>query len=154
MFCPECGKALSQPSEGSAPRAVAEESEPTVAEIVADKESEPITQPAPVAAGNEEPAESTSPQPINAAEESKPKSYSLPASRMGKYEKVRESLHHASTATRDALADNVKRVERIRQVSSTMIEEATYDPSLRFVLVALAIFVVFVILLVLSKVMG
>ena len=35
-----------------------------------------------------------------------------------------------------------------------MLEEATYDPSLRFVLVALSLFVVFVILLILSKVMG
>jgi hypothetical protein len=35
-----------------------------------------------------------------------------------------------------------------------MLEEATYDPSLRFVLVAAGLFVVFVILLILSKVMG
>jgi len=37
---------------------------------------------------------------------------------------------------------------------TAMIEEAHYDPSLRFVLVALGLFVVFIILLVLSKVMG
>jgi len=35
-----------------------------------------------------------------------------------------------------------------------MFEEASYDPSLRFVLVALGLFIVFIILLVLSKVMG
>jgi len=52
------------------------------------------------------------------------------------------------------LADNVKRVEKIRQVSTVMFEEASYDPSLRFVLVALGLFIVFIILLVLSKVMG
>jgi hypothetical protein len=45
-------------------------------------------------------------------------------------------------------------VEKIHQVSSVMLEEAHYDPSLRFVLVALGLFVLFVILLVLSKVMG
>ena len=77
-----------------------------------------------------------------------------PAAKAGTYEKAREGLHRASTATREALADNVKRVEKIRHVSSAMIEEATYDPSLRFVLVALAIFVVFLVLLLLSKVMG
>ncbi len=81
-------------------------------------------------------------------------SKSFPISRTGKYEKARDSLHRASTATREALADNVKRVEKIRHVSSAMIEEATYDPSLRFVLVALALFVVFLVLLLLSKVMG
>ena len=63
-------------------------------------------------------------------------------------------MHRASTATREALADNVKRVEKIRHVSSVVLEEAAYDPSLRFVLVALVIFVIFLVLLLLSKVMG
>ena len=75
-------------------------------------------------------------------------------SRPPSHETARDKLHRASTATREALADNVKRVEKIRQVSTVMFEEASYDPSLRFVLVALALFVVFIILLVLSKVMG
>ena len=35
-----------------------------------------------------------------------------------------------------------------------MLEEASYDPSLRFVLVALGVFIVFLLLLLLSKVMG
>jgi hypothetical protein len=77
-----------------------------------------------------------------------------PVSRAGTYGKARESLHRASTATREALADNVKRVEKIRHVSSVVLGEATYDPSLRFVLVAIGIFVVFLVLLLLSKVMG
>ena len=75
-------------------------------------------------------------------------------SRMAQHETARDKLHRASTATREALADNVKRVEKIRQVSTVMFEEASYDPSLRFVLVALGLFIVFIILLVLSKVMG
>ena len=65
-----------------------------------------------------------------------------------------EKLQRASMAARDALEENVKRVEKIRQVSSVVLEEASYDPSLRFVLVAAALFVLFVVLLVLSKVMG
>jgi hypothetical protein len=67
---------------------------------------------------------------------------------------AREKLHRASTAARGALEENVKRVEKIRHASSAVIEEASYDPSLRFVLVALALFAIFVVLLVLSKVMG
>jgi len=55
---------------------------------------------------------------------------------------------------RGAIEDNVKRVEKIHHVSSVMFEEAHYDPSLRFVLVALGLFLVFVLLLVLSKVMS
>jgi len=80
------------------------------------------------------------------------------ASKPGTRERTRERLHRASTAAssvaRGALEDNVKRVEKIHHVSTAMIEEATYDPSLRFVLVALGLFIIFVILLVLSKVMG
>jgi hypothetical protein len=76
----------------------------------------------------------------------------------GARERARERLHRAGSAAtsvaRHALDDNVKRVEKIHHVSTAMFEEATYDPSLRFVLVALGLFIVFVILLVLSKVMG
>jgi hypothetical protein len=63
-------------------------------------------------------------------------------------------LHKASSAARGAIEDNVKRVEKIHHVSTVMLEEAHYDPSLRFVLVALGLFIVFVVLLILSKVMG
>jgi hypothetical protein len=77
-----------------------------------------------------------------------------PDAHPGARERTREKLHRASTAARGAIGDNVKRVEKIHHVSSVMFEEAHYDPSLRFVLVALGLFVVFVVLLVLSKVMG
>jgi hypothetical protein len=46
------------------------------------------------------------------------------------------------------------RVEQIRKVSSVMIDQAAYDPSLRFLLVAAAFFVLFLVLLILSKVIG
>ena len=73
--------------------------------------------------------------------------------RVGARERTRETLHRASDAARGAIGHNVKRVEKIHKVSTVMLEEATYDPSLRFVLVALGLFVLFVVLLVLSKVM-
>jgi hypothetical protein len=69
-------------------------------------------------------------------------------------ERTRETLQRASKMTRGAIEDNVKRVEKIHHVSSVMLEEAHYDPSLRFVLVAVGLFVLFVVLLILSKVMG
>lgn len=46
------------------------------------------------------------------------------------------------------------KVERFRKVSSVMIDQAAYDPSLRFLLVAAAMFLLFVVLLILSKVLG
>ena len=74
--------------------------------------------------------------------------------RHGARERTRETLHRASTAARGAIERPVKQVEKIHHVSTVMLEEAHYDPSLRFVLVALGLFILFVILLVLSKVMG
>ena len=72
----------------------------------------------------------------------------------GARERTRERLHRASSVARGAIEDNVKRVEKIHHVSTAMIEEAHYDSSLRFVLVALGLFVIFIVLLILSKVMG
>ena len=46
------------------------------------------------------------------------------------------------------------KVERFRKVSSVMIDQAAYDPSLRFLLVAFVLFVLFLVLLILSKVIG
>jgi zinc ribbon protein len=46
------------------------------------------------------------------------------------------------------------RVEHIRKVSSVMIDQAAYDPSLRFLLVAAAFFILFIVLLIASKVIG
>ena len=51
--------------------------------------------------------------------------------------------------------DGIKaRVEKLRHVSSVMIDQAAYDPSLRFLLVAAVFFVLFLVLLILSKVIG
>lgn len=46
------------------------------------------------------------------------------------------------------------RVEKFRKVSSIVIDQAAYDPSLRFLLVAAALFLLFLVLLILSKVIG
>ena len=46
------------------------------------------------------------------------------------------------------------RLEKIREVSSVVIDQAAYDPSLRFVLVAAGLFLLFLLLLILSKVIG
>jgi hypothetical protein len=65
------------------------------------------------------------------------------------------SVHRATAAARDVFEDNVlARVEKLRHVSSVVLDEAGYDPSLRFVLVAVVLFVLFLVLLFLSKWLG
>lgn len=52
---------------------------------------------------------------------------------------------------RNMVADNVRpRVERLRHASSIVLEEASIDPSVRFLLVAAVLFIAFIVLLVLS----
>jgi hypothetical protein len=177
MFCPECGQALIRPAADS--KALKEEETPkpavdkeadvsraTVLETAnaatdifnaADKPSAPTAAEAASVSTERPPAIEVESAPAQNETVGLAPNVSAPArsvSRHGTYEKAREGLHRASTATRGALADNVKRVDKIRHVSSAMFEEASYDPSLRFVLVALGLFVVFLILLLLSKVMG
>jgi hypothetical protein len=56
---------------------------------------------------------------------------------------------------RASTPDGVRgRVQKFRKVSSVMIDQAAYDPSLRFLLVAAGLFLLFLVLLILSKVIG
>ena len=135
MFCPECGKALTQTGDedsttpiddaGNAPGV----SLPEVVRPTADD------------------------QATLASDQDQSKAPVI-EDRQSARERTRETLRRASKMTRGAIEDNVKRVEKVHHASSVVLEEATYDPSLRFVLVALGLFVLAVILLVLSKVMG
>ena len=136
LFCPECGKALKDPpaTAASEPNKIVE----NAATAAPESETPKISAPSQVGTSQVEITPSNHPQRIA--------------------EKTRETLHRASVvasaAARGVIEEPVKRVERIRHASTHVIEEASYDPSLRFVLVALGLFVVFLILLVLSKVMG
>jgi hypothetical protein len=164
LFCPECGKALkdisttdaaSEPNKIVDNATIAHESEPpTVAARTVAPESELPTVSATTPAPESEPPTVSAPSPV-ATTRVEADAGSHPH---GIAEKTRETLHRASAvasaAARGVIEEPVKRVERIRHASTHVIEEASYDPSLRFVLVALALFVVFLILLVLSKVMG
>jgi len=131
LFCPECGKPLASKKTNSN----------RAAKTAAD---EAVVETAPAAAIHPETDKLDRHNPAGATDGK------IQAAR----EKTRETLHRASNVARGAIEDNVKRVEKIHHVSTVMLEEATYDPSLRFVLVAVGLFVLFVVLLVLSKVMG
>jgi predicted nucleic acid-binding Zn-ribbon protein len=136
MFCPECGENLTETKSAKADEQTSPAEPDGVAVSAASQPALAIDEEA--AAVEAVPAEVEREKP-SAVEDRHPK---------------RDRLHRASNRARGAIEDNVKRVEKIHHVSSVMLEEAGYDPSLRFVLVALGLFLVFVILLILSKVMG
>jgi predicted nucleic acid-binding Zn-ribbon protein len=145
MFCPECGKPFAQAANLTEPPAAVETSEPAL-----ESSAEPVVQEAQISKSAVEPGVAADPE-MRAKETRGPSESDAPH---GARERTRERLHRASSVARGALEDNVKRVEKIHHVSSAIYEEAHYDPSLRFVLVALGLFIVFIVLLILSKVMG
>jgi hypothetical protein len=58
-------------------------------------------------------------------------------------------------AARDTAQGKIApRVEKLRQASNVMLEEASYDPSLRFVLIAVAIFLLSLLILLLNHLLG
>ena len=64
----------------------------------------------------------------------------------------RGGFNRARAVARNAVEEDVlQRVEKLRQISSVVIDEASYDPSLRFVLVAAILFILFLVILVLSE---
>jgi hypothetical protein len=68
---------------------------------------------------------------------------------------TRDRIHRATTRARDVIEDDVMpSVQRIRKISTEVLDEAAYDPSLRFVLIAGALFLLFLLLLLLSKWVG
>jgi len=60
-----------------------------------------------------------------------------------------------ASGAREIIEDNVlHRVERLRKVSTVVFDQAAYDPSLRFVLVAAVLFFLFLLIVLLSKLIG
>jgi hypothetical protein len=61
----------------------------------------------------------------------------------------------ATAAAREHVGENLRpRVEKLRQTSSAMLDEAADDPGLRFVLIAAALFALTLALVVLSKLLS
>ena len=60
-------------------------------------------------------------------------------------------IQRATTLARDVEGDVIHRVQKVREVSSVVLDEAGNDPGLRFVLVAVVVFVLFLVIVLLNK---
>jgi hypothetical protein len=173
-FCPQCGQMLDQPNEE------ADESDQTEAEVIEAQQATHLATDDGDHDNQEQVNDSSTIQEAVAATEplivQRPESDgtepSVTADEASVYKTqplfTNRTLANASVASlaesklkrssTDAATKSdqrvLTRVDRIRKVSSVMIDQAAYDPSLRFLLVAGALFIVFVILMILSKVLG
>jgi uncharacterized Zn finger protein (UPF0148 family) len=64
---------------------------------------------------------------------------------------VGAKMKRAGTMVRNVEGDMVQRVKNVRKMSTVVLDEATYDPSLRFVLVAAILFILFLVIMLLNK---
>ena len=64
---------------------------------------------------------------------------------------VGAGLQRAGTMARGVEGDVKQRARKVREISSVVLDEAAYDPSLRFVLVAVIVFALFLIIVLLNK---
>jgi hypothetical protein len=67
----------------------------------------------------------------------------------------RNSKRHPISSAREAVGEKIApRMEKLRQASTVMLDEAAYDPSLRFVLVAVVILALTLLLFLLHGLIG
>lgn len=64
---------------------------------------------------------------------------------------VGAGIQRATTIARDVEGDVIHRVQKVREVSSVVLDEAGNDPGLRFVLVAIVVFMLFLVIVLLNK---
>jgi hypothetical protein len=60
-------------------------------------------------------------------------------------------LQRAATRARGVEGDMKQRARKVREMSGVVLDEAGDDPSLRFVLVAAVLFVLFLVIVLLNK---
>jgi predicted nucleic acid-binding Zn-ribbon protein len=142
-FCPQCGQKLARENPENDKPNYSSVTAPLV-DLPEAKQSARVDVPAPAPQPVENPLE-TEPKKDNASEPQK-----TPANPAA-VGKLRGGIQRATTLARGVEGDVIHRVQKVREISSVVLDEAGYDPSLRFVLVACALFVVFLIILLLNK---
>jgi uncharacterized Zn finger protein (UPF0148 family) len=143
FFCPQCGKELA--------RQLREKEKPdsaTTAPLVdVSPEKDTSSVDGPTVHSDTAPLEPSKKEAASSPLQS-------PAVRPASLGKVRGKIQRATTIARDVEGDVIHRVQKVREISSVVLDEAGYDPSLRFVLVAAALFGLFLLILLLNKLIG
>ncbi len=148
QFCPQCGKVLKSSSSDALP---ASESSDSLRRLRAERDLKTtplpsvskVVEPTQALATNAE--EQAMPDASDGHQEPSQQAVAAQAESLSKRQRVKE-------AARGVVKENVRpRVEKLRQASSVMLEEASaIDPSLRFILIAILLFIIFVAMLFLS----
>ncbi|HKC65452.1 MAG TPA: zinc ribbon domain-containing protein [Pyrinomonadaceae bacterium] len=152
LFCPQCGRPLKASATSINNKADATETPVGVktdggvnTSVIAPSGA---TTPPPTAP--DIPPVKESAQPKVASENRSPVAATAPLAG-----DERSKRQRVTAAARETVEGKIApRVEKLRHASGAMLEEASYDPSLRFVLVAVVIFLLSLLLLLLNRLLG
>lgn len=141
FFCPQCGRQLQKGSEDET--AALHDTHDIVRDVTlteADFQAQPQPKTPPIVVA-------PLPQP---ALPTKPKKQPSQRARgeMG------ARIQRATDKARGVEENVAHRVQKFREISSVVIDEAGYDPSLRFVLVAAILFLLFLLIVILNRFIG
>ena len=154
VFCPQCGKAL---KTGTASASSAAEAAEIPARRVTDAGRNASTldpqESAPTPAAQVTPAQDNLARATAVEGQSRAEVVSAPTRPPD--DDGRSKRQRMTAAARDVVEEKLSpRVEKLRHASNVMLEEAAYDPSLRFVLVAVALVLLSLLLLLLNYLLG
>lgn len=155
LFCPQCGNAV-PPRDFSQTQPLVtppeEESIPQKPAAASDQRVEPWnarssdTQALPSKDSHKE-VQSQKAAPVNTPANETARAPVGQAARGA----VGARIQRATTLARDVEGDVIHRARQVREISSIVLDEAGDDPSLRFVLVAAVLFLLFLVIVVLNK---
>jgi uncharacterized Zn finger protein (UPF0148 family) len=161
LFCPQCGNGLPQTKTGQSQTDVAAAAERTTSKNTTplnDSErdhEDDSSDKAEKNAGPAAPSDLRSDTVAIPKTDKAAKTSATASARAAVAPRVRGAvgakIQRATTLARDVEGDVKDRARKVRQISSVVLDEAGYDPSLRFVLVAVALFVLFLIIVLLNK---
>ena len=165
LFCPQCGEELVQQNLQAKPAksvvttplvdSLPVQDTPDVEGPRADHDEEKLE---PVDEEKLEPVDEEKLEPVDEEKLEPLEGGDIPAQKTPTVKApaatVRNKIQRATNLARDGGGDMIHRVQKVRQISSVVLDEAGYDPSLRFVLVAAALFLLFLLVLLLNKMIG
>lgn len=152
FFCPQCGKALKTTGELTKPDP--DKGKPATAVATAPL-SEAPKQKEQLDAGHSADKPARKPQ-LEHPKPQEPAAKNLPGRAKGTpgahaFAEARGKVQRATSLARNVGGDVAQRGQKLREISSVVLDEAGYDPSLRFVLVAAALFVLFLLIVLLNR---
>ena len=157
LFCPQCGKPTSEPAPDSnqaveteevffAPETVSVDlSGLPTADLSSDSARSTVTVPLQPFAPDVEPATAWQQE---LATVRFPVADNHPPAPAPRADEISTRLRHEAL-----VAEAKKGFGKVREISTVVIDEASFDPSARFVLVAAVLFVLFLVILILSEMM-